>query len=338
VKAIENQVKIIAEIGVNHNGKLDLAKQLIDEAFAAGVDIVKIQTSVPKLLTSKHAFKADYALTSTDPGESMLEMCEKLALSFEDCIVLRDHAKKIGVGFLSSPFDIPSAKFLSKLGLDCIKIPSGEINNLPYMRVIGKMNKDLIMSTGMARMSEVEDALGILVQSGTKKENITVLHCNTEYPTPFMDVNLNAMLAIKEKFQVEVGYSDHSVGIEVAIAAVALGAQIIEKHFTLDRNMEGPDHVASLEPKELKAMVKAIRNIEEAMGDGIKRASPSEEKNIAVTRKSIVAACKISKGEIFSEDNLTVKRPAIGVSPMKWDQLIGKPAQQDYDADDLIRL
>ncbi len=335
---MENQVKIIAEIGVNHNGSLDLAKQLIDEAFAAGVDIAKIQTSVPKLLTSKHAFKADYCLTSTDPDESMLEMCEKLALSFEDCIVLKDHAKKIGVGFLSAPFDIPSAKFLSELGLDCIKIPSGEINNLPYMRVIGKMNKDLIMSTGMAKMSEVEDALGILIQSGTKKENITVLHCNTEYPTPFRDVNLNAMLAIKEKFQVEVGYSDHSVGIEVAIAAVALGAQIIEKHFTLDRNMEGPDHVASLEPKELKAMVKAIRNIEEAMGDGIKRASPSEEKNIAVTRKSIVAACKISKGEIFSEDNLTVKRPAIGVSPMKWDQLIGKPAQQDYDADDLIRL
>lgn len=335
---MENQVKIIAEIGVNHNGSLDLAKQLIDEAFAAGVDIAKIQTSVPKLLTSKHAFKADYALASTDPNESMLEMCEKLALSYEDCIVLKDHAKKIGVGFLSAPFDIPSAEFLFELGLECIKIPSGEINNLPYMRVIGKMNKDLIMSTGMAKMSEVEDALEILIQSGTKKENITVLHCNTEYPTPFRDVNLYAMLAIKEKFQVEVGYSDHTVGIEVAIAAVALGARIIEKHFTLDRNMEGPDHQASLEPQELKAMVKAIRNIEEAMGDGIKRASPSEEKNIAVARKSIVAACKIKKGEIFSEDNLTAKRPAIGVSPMKWDQFIGKPAQQDYDADDLIKL
>ena len=335
---MENQVKLIAEIGVNHNGSLDLAKKLIDEAFAAGVDIVKIQTSVPKLLTSKHAFKADYALTSTDPDESMLEMCEKLALSYEDCIALKDHAKKIGVGFLSAPFDIPSAKFLFELDLECIKIPSGEINNLPFMRVIGKMNKNIIMSTGMATMSEVEDALEILIQSGTKKENITVLHCNTEYPTPFRDVNLYAMLAIKEKFQVEVGYSDHSVGIEVAIAAVAMGARIIEKHFTLDRNMEGPDHQASLEPQELKAMVKAIRNIEEAMGDGIKRASPSEEKNIAVARKSIVAACKIKKGEIFSEDNLTAKRPAIGVSPMKWDQFIGKPAQQDYDADDLIKI
>ena len=297
---MENKVLIIAEIGVNHNGKIDLAFELINVASESGADIVKLQTSIPNLVTSRYAPKADYQLSSTESRETLLEMCNKLNLSFEDTRTLKLYAEKKDIKFLSTPFDIVSIDFLNKLGLDCFKIPSGEINNLPYLREIGRLNKKVIMSTGMSELSEVRDAIQILITSGTEKTKITVLHCNTEYPTPYEDVNLKAMVTMRDELGVQVGYSDHTLGIEVPIAAVALGATVIEKHITLDRAMQGPDHRSSLQPKELKAMVHAIRNIEKSLGDGIKRPSPSEQKNISVARKSIVAAGSIKKGEIFS--------------------------------------
>jgi N,N'-diacetyllegionaminate synthase len=265
-------------------------------------------------------------------------MCNKLNLSFEDTRTLKLYAEKNDIKFLSTPFDIVSIDFLNKLGLDCFKIPSGEINNLPYLREIGRLNKKVIMSTGMSELSEVRDAIQILITSGTEKTKITVLHCNTEYPTPYEDVNLKAMVTMRDELGVQVGYSDHTLGIEVPIAAVALGATVIEKHITLDRAMQGPDHRSSLQPKELKAMVHAIRNIEKSLGDGIKRPSPSEQKNISVARKSIVAAGSIKKGEIFSEKNLLVKRPGIGISPKSWNEVIGTAANKDYEEDDLIEL
>ena len=335
---MENKVLIIAEIGVNHNGKIDLAFELINVASESGADIVKLQTSIPNLVTSRNAPKADYQLPSTESCETLLEMCNKLNLSFEDTRTLKLYAEKKDIKFLSTPFDIVSIDFLNKLGLDCFKIPSGEINNLPYLREIGRLNKKVIMSTGMSELSEVRDAIQILITSGTEKTKITVLHCNTEYPTPYEDVNLKAMVTMRDELGVQVGYSDHTLGIEVPIAAVALGATVIEKHITLDRAMQGPDHRSSLQPKELKAMVHAIRNIEKSLGDGIKRPSPSEQKNISVARKSIVAAGSIKKGEIFSEKNLLVKRPGIGISPKSWNEVIGTAANKDYEEDDLIEL
>ena len=335
---MENKVQIIAEIGVNHNGKIDLAFELIDIASNAGADIVKFQTSIPNLVTSKYAPKADYQLSSTDSRETLLEMCNKLNLSFEDTKTLKLYAEKKDIKFLSTPFDFVSIDFLSNLGLDCIKVPSGEINNLPYLRKIGELRKTVFMSTGMANLEEIRAATDILTDHGTSKDKIIVLHCNTEYPTPMDDVNLNAMLTIRDELGVQVGYSDHTLGIEIPIAATAMGAAVIEKHFTLSRDMEGPDHRASLEPDELTAMVKAIRNIEKAMGDGVKQPSPSERKNIPIARKSLVAATTIRAGEPFTEANLTVKRPGTGISPMHWDKVLKQTALRDFMLDELIEI
>jgi len=331
-----NKVFIIAEAGVNHNGDINFAKKLIDVAKEAGADAIKFQTFKAENLVSKNAKKADYQVTNTGNNESQYEMIKKLELSFDDFIELKKYCNEKGIMFLSTPFDDESIEFLNNLGIEIFKIPSGEITNLPYLRKIGKLEKKVILSTGMADLGEIEDALNVLINSGTKKENITVLHANTEYPTPFEDVNLNAMQTITCAFDVDIGYSDHTMGIEVPIAAVAMGAKVIEKHFTLDRNLEGPDHRASLEPDELKSMVSAIRNIEKALGNGIKKPSKSEKKNIEIARKSIVAKRDIKKGEKFSEENLTVKRPGNGISPMRWDEIIGKVANRDYKEDELI--
>ena len=333
---MDNKVFIIAEAGVNHNGSMNIAKKLIDAASKAGADAVKFQTFKTEKLVSVHAKKADYQKKNEVSPESQFDMLKKLELSYSDHIRLITYCKKIGIEFLSTPFDIDSIKLLNELGLKNFKIPSGEITNLPYLRAIGKLSKKVIMSTGMADIREIKDALEVLIESGTSKDNITILHANTEYPTPFEDVNLRAMQTIAKELNVKVGYSDHTLGIEVSIAAVAMGASVIEKHFTLDKSMEGPDHKASLEPDELKKMVQAIRNIEKALGDGIKQPSKSESKNIAVARKSIVAAKDISVDEYFSEDNITTKRPGTGVSPMKWDEIIGQIAIKEYLKDDLI--
>jgi len=327
---------IIAEAGVNHNGSIELAKKLIDVAIDAGADYIKFQTFKTELAISKKAKKAEYQQKNTGNNESQFEMVKKLELGFEQFKELKEYSEQKGIKFLSTGFDKPSIEFLNRLNLDFFKIPSGEITNLPYLKHIGKLDKKIILSTGMANIGEIENALDVLINAGTKKENITVLHANTEYPTPMEDVNLKAMQTIACTFGVNVGYSDHTLGIEVPIAAVAMGAKVIEKHFTLDRNMEGPDHKASLEPDELKAMVKAIRNIEQAMGDGIKKPSPSESKNIVIARKSIVAARDIKKGELFSEKNITAKRPGNGISPMKWDEVVGTIATKDYKEDELI--
>lgn len=329
---------IIAEAGVNHNGSIQLAYQLINAAKDAGADAVKFQTFKADTLVSKKADKAEYQKQSTNPSESQYEMIKKLELSVDDHKNLIDYCNKINIQFLSSPFDLDSIDLLNKLGLEIFKIPSGEIINLPYLRKIGKLNKYVILSTGMADLGEIENALDVLTENGTDKNKITVLHCNTEYPTPFEDVNLIAMLTIKNAFNVKVGYSDHTKGIEVPIAAVALGAEVIEKHFTLDRNMQGPDHKASLEPNELREMVTAIRNIEKALGSGIKKPSPSELKNKAVARKSLIAVKDIQKGEKFSEKNVGIKRPGNGISPMRWKEVIGKTANKDFQIDDLIEL
>ncbi len=330
------KVFIIAEAGVNHNGSIELAKKLIDVAVDSGVDAVKFQTFKAENLVSKNAQKAEYQKQTTDKNESQFEMIKKLELDVNTHKELIAYCNSKNIMFLSTPFDHDSIELLHNLGLEIFKIPSGEITNLPYLRYIGKLNKKVIISTGMANIGEIEDALDILIQAGTKKENITVLHANTEYPTPMEDVNLKAMLTIGKTFDVEFGYSDHTLGIEVPTAAVALGATVIEKHFTLDKTMEGPDHKASLEPDELKAMVKAIRNIELALGSSVKKPSPSESKNKAIARKSIVAKTTIKKGEILSEDNLAIKRPANGISPMRWDEVIRTIALKDYSEDELI--
>jgi len=329
-------VFIIAEAGVNHNGDSNLAKKLIDVAVEAGADAVKFQTFKTENLVSKNAAKAPYQKKTTDAQESQFEMIKKLELDLETHQELFKYCNAKNIMFLSTPFDHESIQLLDELGLEIFKIPSGEITNLPYLREIGKFNKQVILSTGMSNIYEIKDALKILTASGTKKENITVLHANTMYPTPVEDVNLRAMITIGETFDVAYGYSDHTLGIEVDIAAVALGAKVIEKHFTLDRTMPGPDHKASLEPHELKAMVGAIRNIERALGNGIKEASPSEMPNMLIARKSIVAKTDIKKGDIFDENNLTVKRPGNGISPMRWDELIGTTAQKEYKEDELI--
>ena len=328
---------IIAEAGVNHNGSIETAEQLIETAAEAGADLVKFQTFSADRLVTGSASKADYQLETTSTSESQHEMIRKLELSREMHEELIAHCKKCGVGFFSTGFDPQSVNLLVELGLDRFKIPSGEITNLPYLRHIGQYGKPVILSTGMARLGEIEAALEVLEASGTPRERVTVLHCNTEYPTPMADVNLKAMLAIRDALGVQVGYSDHTLGIEVPIAAVAMGATVIEKHFTLDRNLPGPDHRASLEPDELKAMVQAIRNIELALsGDGLKRPSPSESKNLEIARKSLVALVPIKAGDLFTEANLGVKRPGSGISPMRWDDFIGRPANRDYQADELI--
>lgn len=331
------KVFIIAEAGVNHNGSIELAKKLIDVAVEAKVDAVKFQTFKTELCISKDAKKADYQVENTkNATETQFEMVKKLELSEDMHYELLSYCRSKNIMFLSTPFDHDSIELLDNLGLEIFKIPSGEITNLPYLRHIGKLDKKVILSTGMANIGEIEDALNILINAGTKKENITVLHANTEYPTPMEDVNLKAMLTIGKTFDVEYGYSDHTLGIEVPTAAVALGASCIEKHFTLNKTMEGPDHKASLEPDELKAMVKAIRNIEKALGNSVKKPSPSESKNKAIARKSIVAKTTIKKGEVLSENNLAVKRPGNGISPMRWDEVIGTIANRDYVEDELI--
>ena len=332
------KVFIIAEAGVNHNGSLAIAKKMIDVVSSTGADAVKFQTFNAEALVSKYAPKAEYQKIATVNGESQLEMIRKLELGLNAHKELIRYCRAKKIMFLSSPFDLESIDFLAHLGLRTFKIPSGEITNLPYLRKIGSLRRKIIMSTGMATLAEVRDALNVLVKSGTKKKDIIVLHCNTEYPTPFKDANLLAMLTIRDKFGVKVGYSDHTLGIEVIIAAVALGATVIEKHFTLDRNMLGPDHKASLEPFELKQMIGLIRNIERALGAGIKKPSKSEVKNIVVARKSIVAAIDIKKGEQFSKNNITVKRPGFGLSPMLWDMVIGREAKQDFKTDGFIKI
>ena len=329
---------IIAEAGVNHNGDLSLARQLIDVAAEAGADMVKFQTFNADRLVTVQAKKADYQIQATGADESQHAMIRRLELTREMHEALIAHCKLRGIQFFSTGFDLESIDMLVGLGLDCFKIPSGEITNLPYLRHVGRYGKPIILSTGMATLGEIEAALEVLEQAGTLRERITVLHCNTEYPTLMADVNLRAMLTIRDAFGVAVGYSDHTRGIEVAIAAVALGATVIEKHFTLDRNLPGPDHKASLEPDELKAMVVAIRNIEQALGNGIKLPSASEAKNKATARKSLVAACAISAGEVFSETNLAVKRPGTGLSPMHWDEVLGRKAPRNFAQDELIEL
>ena len=332
-------VIIIAEAGVNHNGSFELAKQLVLKAKEAGADYVKFQTGVPKLLVSKYAGMAEYQKKNTNTDEAQLDMLKKINLDLSDFKPLKDYCDLVGIKFMSTPFDLVSIDILSPLGMDYMKVPSGEITNLPYLRKIGKLGIPVIMSTGMAEIEEVRDALKVLTDAGLSKQKIILLHCNTEYPTPFEDVNLKAMLTLQKEFGVEIGYSDHTKGIEVPIAAVALGATVIEKHFTLDHNMEGPDHKASLEPDELKAMVSAIRNIEKAIsGDGTKHVSNSERKNIAIARKSIIAAKDIKAGEVFTEDNLTVKRPGSGINPMRWDEVLGKTAIRDFKEDELIEI
>ena len=335
---MKNKTFIIAEAGVNHNGSIEIAKKMVEVAKECGADAIKFQTFKAEKVISRYAPKAEYQKQTTGEPDSQLEMVKKLELSFDDFVALKEYCDKLNIMFLSTPFDFESIDFLNDLGLEIFKIPSGEITNLPYLEKIGKLGKKVILSTGMADLGEIEDALDILISCGTKKENITVLHCNTEYPTPYEDVNLLAMLTIKEAFKVKVGYSDHTLGIEIPIAAVALGASVIEKHFTLDRNMQGPDHKSSLDPNELKAMVKAIRNVEKALGDGIKKPSPSEIKNKIIVRRSIVAKRNIKRGEIFNEENITVKRPATGISPMRWYEILGKTATRDYKEDEIIEI
>jgi len=330
-------VYIIAEAGVNHNGDINVAQQMIAIADDAGVNAIKFQSFTAESLVTRKAVKASYQKDTTGERETQFEMLKKLELNIDAHKILSSYCKKKGIDFLSSAFDLDTIDLLASLKINTWKIPSGEITNLPYLRKIGAFNQNIILSTGMADLGEIEDALDVLEAAGTPRQKITILHCNTEYPTPMEDVNLLAMKTIQSAFPgVNVGYSDHTVGIEVPIAAVALGARIIEKHFTLDRNMEGPDHRASLEPEELKAMVSAIRNIEKALGTGIKKPSLSEQKNLAVARKSIIASKPVQAGETFTEHNLTVKRPGTGISPMRWDEILGKKADQPYNEDDLI--
>lgn len=329
---------IIAEAGVNHNGDLALAHQLIDVAAEAGVDYVKFQTFSADRLVIPGANKAEYQMQATDPVETQYDMLKRLELTRDMHESLIAYCQVCGVKFFSTGFDIKSIDLLAELGLDRFKIPSGEITNLPYLRHVGRYGKPVILSTGMASLVEVEAAVAALEQAGVQRESITVLHCTTEYPAPMSEVNLHAMLTIRDALGVAVGYSDHTMGIEVPIAAVALGATMIEKHFTLDRTLPGPDHKASLMPGELQSMVKAIRNVELAMGDGVKRPTSSEARNMRCARKSLVAACAIRAGESFSEANLTAKRPGTGLSPMCWDDVIGRKAPRDFDRDELIEL
>lgn len=329
-----SRVFVIAEAGVNHNGDIEIAKQLIDAASEAGADAVKFQTFQADSLVCRTAKKAEYQLETTDRTETQYDMLKKLELTPQMHRELIEHCLKRNIMFLSTPFDLESIKLLSELGMQIYKIPSGEITNLPYLREIAKQQKKIILSTGMSSMDEVKAAVNVLKNNGT--EELTLLHCNTQYPTPISDVNLLAMVKMREETGLPVGYSDHTQGIEVPIAAAALGAEVIEKHFTLDRKMEGPDHKASLEPQELMQMVVGIRKIESALGSKIKQVSESEMLNVAIVRKSIVAAANIKRGEKYTEKNLTTKRPATGISPMLWDEVIGKTADRDYKVDEMI--
>lgn len=336
---MKDKVLIIAEAGVNHNGSLEIAKRLVDEASSAGVDIIKFQTFKAEKLVSKAAKQAEYQKKNIGKGEeTQYAMLKKLELSNEQHEELIAYCKSKNIRFFSTAFDMDSIDYLHSLNLGLWKIPSGEITNYPYLKKIASYKESVILSTGMCELTDIENAINVLVGNGVSKNMITVLHCNTEYPTPMKDVNLKAMLEIKKKFGVKVGYSDHTEGIEVPIAAVALGATVIEKHFTLKKNMEGPDHKASLEPSELKAMVKSIRNVEQALGTGHKTISESERKNIEIARKSIVAAKDIKEGEIFTADNITVKRPGNGISPMEWENVIGKVAKRNFQEEELIEL
>ena len=329
-------VTIIAEAGVNHNGSLEMAKEMARVAKECGADIVKYQTAVPELVVSKFAEKAEYQKQTTDAAESQLEMIRKLHFSFEAHKELKEYCDSIGIQYLSAPFDVLSVKFLGTLGLPLLKIPSGEITNLPYLEAMAAQKTPVLLSTGMSTLDEITDALGVLDDGGCPE--VTILHCNTQYPTPDADVNLRAMLTLRTRLGLRTGYSDHTRGIEVPVAAVALGAEIIEKHFTLDRNLPGPDHKASLTPDELKAMVSSIRNIEQALGSEEKAVSPSERGNIEIARKSIVAARDIKAGELLTEENITVKRPGNGISPMRWDEVVGTRARRDFPYDSLIEL
>lgn len=335
---MQNKTLIIAEAGVNHNGSLDLAKQMINVASEAGVDFVKFQTFKTELCISVDAPKAEYQIENTNKSETQYEMVKKLELSENDHLELIAYCNSKSVRFLSTPFDLISVNFLNSLDIDFFKIPSGEITNLPYLRAVGKLSKKVIMSTGMADLNEIASALYVIIDAGTPRSDITLLHCTTEYPASIEGVNLSAMNTLAEKFHTAIGYSDHTIGIEIPIAAVAMGATVIEKHFTLDRNMEGPDHKASLEPDELKAMVSAIRNVQKALGDGVKVPLPVELEIRKVARKSIVAKKKISKGDVLTDGNLTVKRPGTGVSPMKWNLVIGTIALKDYSPEELIEI
>lgn len=326
---------IIAEAGVNHNGDINIAKKLVDAAADAGVDYVKFQTFKADKLVNKDAKQADYQIENTGVVESQYQMLKRLELTDENHHILIDYCDKKGVKFLSTAFDFESIEFL-KDKLDFYKIPSGEITNLPYLIKVAKLKLPIVMSTGMANMQEVKEALAVLIAHGINKKDVTILHCNTEYPTPMKDVNLLAMKTIEKELGVKIGYSDHTLGIEIPISAVTLGATVIEKHFTIDKTMEGPDHKASLEPNELKAMVIGIRAIELAMGNGIKTPSESEQKNIKIARKSIVALTDIKEGELFNESNITVKRPGNGISPMKWNEVLGSRASRNYKADELL--
>lgn len=327
---------IIAEAGVNHNNDINLAKRMIEAANKAGADAVKFQTFCTESLVSKSAKKADYQISTTNSSESQFDMIKKLELSYESHIEIKLHCEKVGITFLSTPFDIESIMFLQQLGIAIWKIPSGEITNLPYLIEIAKTKKKVIMSTGMCNMDEIAQAIDILRLYGC--HDITLLHCNTEYPTPFEDVNLRAMVSMKSAFNVKIGYSDHTLGIEVPIAAVAMGAEVIEKHFTLDRNLAGPDHKASLLPEELQQMVKSIRNVETSIGSELKIPSQSESKNIYIARKSIVAKEDIKEGEIYTNQNITTKRPGNGISPMKWFEILGTPAKRDFVKDEMIEV
>lgn len=337
-KLSADRVIIIAEAGVNHNGDYGRAVEMIHAAKEAGADYVKFQTAVPELVISEFAPKAEYQKETTGGGESQLDMCRKIHLPLTDYARLNSICKDAGIGFVSTPFDLVSIDTLAELGMDFWKIPSGEITNLPYLRKIARRNERIIMSTGMAVISEIEDALKVLESNGTPRSKVALLHCNTQYPTPYCDVNLAAMEDLARLGTAAVGYSDHTLGTEVPVAAVARGARIIEKHFTLDKSLPGPDHRASLDPEELCRMVRAIRNIESAIGNGIKRVSDSERPNIEIARKSIVASRAIKVGEQFSEDNITVKRPGNGISPMLWDETIGRTAPRDFQPDELIEL
>lgn len=334
----DNHVIIIAEAGVNHNGNYDLAVKMVHEAKAAGADYVKFQTAVPELVISSIAPKAEYQKETTGSGQSQLDMCRAIHLPLSDYAPLKQVCDEAGIGFMSTPFDLVSIDTLEPLDMDYYKIPSGEITNLPYLRKIASKHRRVIMSTGMCEPDEIGAALDVLLAGGLNLEDITLLHCNTQYPTPFADVNLLAMNEIRQRFGTKVGYSDHTVGIEVPIAATALGATVIEKHFTLDRNLPGPDHKASLMPGELAEMVRAIRHIEQALGDGRKHVTASEEPNKIVARKSIVAATDIKKGDLLTDRNITVKRPGNGISPMLWDSVIGTRAIADFPADSLIAI
>lgn len=329
-------VLIIAEAGVNHNGSFELAKKMADVAKAAGADIVKYQTAVPELVISRFAPKAEYQKESTGEAESQLEMVKKIHFGFAEHRKLKEYCDSIGIKYLSTPFDMDSIDFLAGMDMPVWKIPSGEVTNLPYLEKVARVKKPIIMSTGMCEIPEIKAALDVLYSNGA--DDVTILHCNTEYPTPLKDANVKAMLDIQKNFGTKVGYSDHTLGLEAPLAAVALGATVVEKHFTLDKNMEGPDHAASMSPEELTALVKAIRNTELALGDGVKKVTESEAKNKDVARKSIVAKVPIKAGEVFTIDNITVKRPGNGISPMRWYEVLGQSAKRDFSLDELIEL